>query len=92
MQVVACLTQQSTPARPLTRGLQYVGHACRRPAIAVRVRCNRRRQVLNSCQARLIPAQRASLLSIVENVNLAHISSLFVSGVRRQSSKEDLCL
>jgi hypothetical protein len=89
MQVTACLTLQRFPARPLARGLQYFRQACHRLAIVGRVGCNGRRQVLSSCQATVIPAPSARLLSIVENFNLAHISTLYVSKMRRQSSKED---
>lgn len=83
------LTLQRLLARLPTRDLEYFRLAYHRPAIAVRVGCNERRPVLDSCQTTVATAVGARSLSIVENFNLAHISTLYVSKIGRQSNKED---
>ena len=88
MQIAVALTLQKPPARPLVRGLEYPRQACHRPAIEVQVGCNRTRQALGSSQTSIKMTLRVCLLSMEENCSLAHISTSYVSRMRRQSSKE----
>jgi hypothetical protein len=88
MRIATAFTLRRSLVRPLARGLEYSRQACHHLAIEVQVTCNRKRQGLVSSQTSIETVCKVCLLSMVENLSLAHISTLSVATVRRRSSKE----